>query len=564
MSSFPKSAAGWKIRILLGSLALDKRSVRIGKILSLLIIICFSIGASYFFHTIFSSMLKYEGIGEPLLWRVISITIVTVFGLLVISNLITGIATLYRSPEIPFHFARPVSAGRIFMNRFTDNLVYSSWSLAVLGVPIILAWGLVFDLSIWIIVGLVIFGLIPLVLISAQIGSAILMGMIFLARKISPRITIFLFTVIVIAVIGWAVYQRSSGLIADGIPRMSRVERYLTQLSSQSDTDITPAHWLAGAMLYTIKGDHRRAWLLTVLLSLTALIWMRWLYLLADRVYYNSWIAFNEVSGRAGKASPRKSARRFSQGILPNPLNAMLLKDILQFKRNSNQWAQFLILLAFLLIYLFNLLYISSRFDINDPQWKTLVLFLNFAFSGFILATLSVRFVFPLISLEGNGFWIIRSAPVSIGKLFWEKFFLAFIVFMGLCELIVYVSNHALHVSQTMMILTTSTTFMMGATLTGLAIGMGALMPDFSDESPMRIASTPGGVLTVVISLVYVGLMVTVLAYPTRSYFIYLTGHGPFPAAEALLALGIMIGLNLLVFSVPLRLGRLAIKMNDL
>jgi len=509
-------------------------------------------------------MLKYEGIGEPLLWRVISITIVTVFGLLVISNLITGIATIYRSPEIPFHFARPVSAGRVFLNRFTDNLVYSSWSLAVLGVPIILAWGLVFDLSIWIIVGLVIFGLIPLVLISAQIGSAILMGMIFLARKISPKITILLFTAIIIAVIGWSVYQRSSGLIADGIPRMSRVERYLTQLSIQSDTDITPAHWLAGAMLYIRKGDHRRAWLLTVLLSLTALIWMRWLYLLADRMYYNSWIAFNEVSGRTGRASSRKSARRFSQGILPNPLNSMLLKDILQFKRNSNQWAQFMILLAFLLIYLFNLLYISSRFDIDNPQWKTLVLFLNFAFSGFILATLSVRFVFPLISLEGNGFWIIRSAPVSIGKLFWEKFFLAFIVFMGLCELIVYVSNHALHVSHTMMILTTSTTFMMGATLTGLAIGMGALMPDFSDESPMRIASTPGGVLTIVISLVYVGLMVTVLAYPTRSYFIYLTGHGPFPAAEALLALGIMIGLNLLVFSVPLRLGRLAIKVNDL
>ena len=298
--------------------------------------------------------------------------------------------------------------------------------------------------------------------------------------------------------------------------------------------------------------------------ALTAVVWLRWLYLVAEKLYYHSWTTFSEIA--VGRTERRSSAiaRRFTSGLLPNPLNSILLKDVLQFSRNPNQWAQFMILIAFLLIYLFNLLYISSRFNFDNPYWKTLVLFLNFAFTGFILATLSVRFIYPLISLEGKSFWIVRSAPVSVGGLFWEKFFLAFVIFMGLCELIIFFSNQALHVSRAIMILTTVAVFMMGAALTGLAIGLGALMPDFKDESPMRIASTPGGVLTVVISLIYVGLMVAILALPAQGYFIYLLGEGAFPADKILHALALVIALNALTLAIPLRLGRRALREIDL
>jgi len=564
VSRFPVTLAGWKLRILLGSLALDSMAGRLGKLASLVVITGFSIGATLFFHAVFDNMLQYRDIGEPLLWRMIGITILTVFGLLVVSNLITGIATIFRSPETEFLFARPVSPGSIFLGRFTDNLVYSSWSLAVLGIPIIVAWGWQFDLSIWVIIGLVIFGLLPLVLISAELGSLLLMVFIFLTRKISPRMIVILALAASLGFIGWQITRQDRSLIVGGVARTSTVERYLAQLDQQSRSIITPAHWLTSSMRSIHQGNGRRALFLILFLSLTAIVWLRWIYLAAERIYYKSWIVFGETAGRGGNRLTSTIANRFTSGFIPNPMKSLLLKDILQFVRNPNQWAQFLILVAFLLIYLFNLLYVSSRFDFTNPYWKTLVLFLNFAFTGFILATLSVRFIFPLISLEGRGFWLVRSAPVSIGVLFWEKFFLAFLIFLGLCELIIYFSNQSLHVGHTMMILTTAAIFMMGATLTALAIGLGALLPDFRDESPMRIASTPGGVLTVVISLVYVSLMVAVLAWPARGYFVYLTGEGPFPAAKILQALALVTGLNALTFILPLRLGRRSIQVMDL
>ena len=104
---------------------------------------------------------------------------------------------------------------------------------------------------------------------------------------------------------------------------------------------------------------------------------------------------------------------------------------------------------------------------------------------------------------------------------------------------------------------------MMGATLTALGIGMGALMPDFKDESPMRIASTHGGVLTVVINLAYVGLMVAIIARPIYGYFIYLTGQGLFPTDQTFKAFILVIGLNILTVVIPLRSGQKAIEARD-
>ncbi len=563
MSEFPLTGMGWKLRILWGSFALDTLRMRIGKAVSLIVIIGFGIGATFFFRIIFEKLLSIQDIGEPLMWKVIPITWFTLFAMLVVSNLITGIATIYRSEEIPFLFARPVSHRRVFLSRFMDNLTYSSWSLAVMGVPLIIAWGWVMDIPVFMTTILIIFGLGPLILISAEIGVTILIMLVFLIRLTSARLVTIMMTLILVGSIIFVINERRQGLIVEGKIRTSAAEQYISTLSQESKSPLTPPSWLATAMRETRKGNNSRILFLLTLLTLTSIVWLRWLVVLSSRVYYPSWAAFEDFTGRKSHYQSQKSAYRFTRKILPNPLNAMLLKDVLMFVRNPSQWGQFLILVAFLMVYLLNLIYVSSRFNFDNPHWKILVLFLNFAFTGFILATLAVRFVFPLISLEGHGFWVVRGAPVSVNMLFWEKFFLAFVIFMGLCEIIVWITNQVLNVTQAMMILTTVGTFLMGVALTGLGIGMGALFPDFKEESPMRIASTPGGVLTVVISLLYVAIMVAILGWPASGYFIYLLGHGPFPAGRALGAVVMVAGVNALILLIPLRLGRQSIQERD-
>ena len=564
MSTFPRTELGWRLRALWGGYKLDSWGVRVGKLIAFVIIIGFSVGATYFFQRIFESLLEIEGIGEPLLWRVVGLTLTTVFSLLIVSNLITGIATLYKSNEIIFMMTRPIPYKRIFLNQFSDNLAYSSWSLAVLGVPLIIAWGTTFHINALWVMGMIFFGLWPMIIISAVVGGAGLMGLIFIAHKTSSAVAMGLVFVIVAAAITLTALNRNRQFIVEGVARTSTIERYVSALSRENRAPLVPSGWLTASMRSLSRGDHRRALFMAGILSLTAVVWLRWLGVMAGRYYFASWTSFGEITGQKSRGEPAHRALRFNRGLFPNPVWSMLRKDLLQFVRSPSQWAQFLILVAFLIIYLLNLIYVSSRFNFDAPYWKMLVLFLNFSFTGFILATLSVRFVFPLVSLEGRGYWVVRSAPVTTRLLFLEKFALAFIVFMGLCELIVYISSNVLHVRGGMMLLMTTGIFLMGATLTGLAIGMGAIFPDFKEESPMRIASTPGGVLTVVISLVYVGLMVAVMAWPARGYFLYLLGRAPFPTERVMSALAAILLLNGLALLLPIRAGYRAMSARDL
>ena len=57
-----------------------------------------------------------------------------------------------------------------------------------------------------------------------------------------------------------------------------------------------------------------------------------------------------------------------------------------------------------------------------SPFWKNVVAFLNLAATCLTLATLTTRFVFPMISLEGQRFWILGLMPVSRWKILRTKF----------------------------------------------------------------------------------------------------------------------------------------------
>ena len=52
----------------------------------------------------------------------------------------------------------------------------------------------------------------------------------------------------------------------------------------------------------------------------------------------------------------------------------------------------------------------------------------------------------------------------------------------------------------------------MSASLSGLAVGLGALFPDFKQDNPSKIVSGFGGTLCLVISFLYVILFVALVA----------------------------------------------------
>jgi len=289
------------------------------------------------------------------------------------------------------------------------------------------------------------------------------------------------------------------------------------------------------------------------------------LFRFGNKLYYKSYLSSIAYGGRTAKRNVEtRPARPFFElpKWLPSDFRTVLSKDHKLFLREPSQWAQFSVLLALLLIYLLNLKYFPT--DVSDSFWKTIIGFGNFAFSGFILATLSVRFVYPTLSLEGKAFWAILSSPMPLKRVFWEKFWSAFLIFLLISDLLAFVSNIMLNIHGIIMILTFFSVLLMSASLTSLSIGLGAMFPQFDEKNPGKIASSVGGMLTTVISLIYVGLVVAIAALPAHRYSMHVLDKSlPFPQFEVILAIILTVSLNLIVIFLPLRLGLSSMRKRD-
>ncbi|HPO30530.1 MAG TPA: hypothetical protein PKX28_04765, partial [Candidatus Hydrogenedentes bacterium] len=77
--------------------------------------------------------------GALLMRRILAILFLSLFVLLTFSNILVAFATLYRAKEVPYLLLAPMKTDHYFYARFAECVAFSSWSLAYLGSPILLA-----------------------------------------------------------------------------------------------------------------------------------------------------------------------------------------------------------------------------------------------------------------------------------------------------------------------------------------------------------------------------------------------------------------------------------------
>ena len=76
-----------------------------------------------------------------------------------------------------------------------------------------------------------------------------------------------------------------------------------------------------------------------------------------------------------------------------------------------------------LVVYLFNISALPLNTGERLPLFVTvMVIFLNLGLTGFVLASIAVRFIFPAVSLEGRQLWLLRSSPLDMRGLLRSKY----------------------------------------------------------------------------------------------------------------------------------------------
>lgn len=513
-------------------------------------------GAFYLFYRGFGWLIDFGGRGGPqfsfgdlLMSRLLSILGLALFFLLIFSNILVAFSTMYKSKEVVYLLQGPITYTQFFYARFVECVMFSSWSLAFLGSPLMLAYGLQTGAS-WLFYVATILFFIPYVVLPACAGALLTMILVRVFPRLKTKVIISL------AVIGVGLFF----LYITSIIRSTQISEdaflpAFLNASARTQSVLLPSTWASEGVLAAAKYDLPRAGFLFMLLvsnALMALLVTGWL---AGHLFYPGWSYLMGQDRQRFKPITKGLLNRATALLNPirDPERSLIVKDIKLFWRDPTQWSQFVIFFGIMAIYIANLRNTSSFRE--EEMWRSWIACLNVGALTLILATLTSRFVFPLISLEGRRFWILGLAPLSYRQLVWQKFWLSVTTSSAFTVGLAMLSGYMLQLQPVYWALTVYSVIITNFGLSGLAVGLGTLYPTFTEDNPARIVSGMGGTLNLLLSVAYITFVVAAQIivlqwnvldlFSSQRWFWYaLSGSVLFISA-----------LSLLCVFVPMRLG---------
>ncbi len=472
---------------------------------------------------IFYRILKYfqgvEGFGDILAYKLLSMVLMTFFALLIFSSIITCLSKFYLSRDLILVHALPVPSHKIFLARYLESTLDSSWMVIVYSLPVFLSYGIVYQAGPFFYIA-VLMVFLPLCLIASAWSSlfVLLMAVLLPAGRIR---TIFIFlglALFLLLVLAFRLMRPEQLVDPD---TFASVLLYFRSLSTPA-SPLLPTTWVYDGLQSALTGKIRET------LFHCSLAWS----FAITMIYLADWLAgawyfkgFSKAQTAPVKLFPLRRSRQengwapFGK-ILPRPARAFMLKEVKTFFRDQTQWPQLFLLVAVIVVYVYNFSVLPlEKSPIPTVYLQNVISFVNMGLAAFVLTAIAARFVFPAVSLEGEAFWIVRSSPVSLRTFLWIKFFVYYGPLLVLAEILIVVTNTLLHVTPFMMGLSTATIFFMVPGIVSLGIGLGAAYPDFKSENPAQAVTSFGGLLFMLLSALFIGLVVVLEAGPVYTVF---------------------------------------------
>lgn len=493
-----------------------------------------------------------QGIGDLLAAKLLGLAFLTFLMILVLSNVITALSTFFLSEDLEFVVAAPVESETVYSARLIETIVDSSWMVALLAIPLLVAYGAVYaatPLYYLLAIGTV----IPFLVIPAVLGSAVtlLLVNVFPARRTRD----------LLALVG---LFAAAGVVA--LFRFLRPERLMSPEEFSSLVDFVavlrtptsawlPSEWAAEALMTQLNG--RFEWFPFLFLWATAAMFFvvgAWLH----RRYFDGGFtrAQEGAERKEGRARSRLLETLFSSA--EPSTRVMLAKEFRVFFRDTTQWSQLILLGVLVAVYVYNITVLPLY---TGEQVSFLLInavsFLNLGLAGFVVAAIAARFVFPAMSIEGRMMWLMKSSPIDVRTIFWSKYRVGTFPLLLVALPLIVGTNIVLDATPFILVLTSVTMIGVTFALTSLALGFGALYPNYDTENVAEIPTSFGGLLFMMAAISYLAGVVILEAWPV---YIYLNSR--FQGGEAQVGLGpLLMGvsgaaiLTLLATWLPLRAG---------
>lgn len=467
--------------------------------------------------------IPYPDLHEKTVEAVFGTFFVTLSVMLVFSTGVILYSSLFRGRDIPFLFTLPARTERVFLHKFQEAVLMSSWAFLLLGSPMLIAYGRV-ESAPWYYYAMLVPFLLAFVYIPAGIGAVLCLELVFRV----PRARGGVLAGAVVAVLAVAVLWGKS-LMAGSESDMLTPTWFQEMLGRLRITNyrLLPSWWLTTGLLEATREEASESVMFLCLMISNALFFRQLAAWTAAHIYRG---AYNRLHGNL---SPRRRAKPLwidwlfykLTPLLTRQMRLLIVKDLRLFRRDPMQWSQFLIFFGLVAFYFLNIR--RFTYNIYYVNWVNLVSFLNVSVVGLLLSTFTTRFVFPMVSLEGRRFWVLGLISLRRETILWSKFVFAVGGSIVPSSLLVLLSDLMLGVAQPIVIIHQVTCLVLCCGLAGIAVGLGAKMPNLRESSPSRIAAGFGGTLCLVLSTLYIMAVVVMTALP--SHFYYGGADRPFP-----------------------------------
>lgn len=455
--------------------------------------------------------------------------------MLAFSTAILCYGTLFKRPESAYLLSSPVRLRDVVIVKYLESLAMASWSLLLLGLPLMMAMARMSDEP-WSFYPLFLAVFLIFIPIPGALGLLIAWVVVMVFPRTPKRVALFAMLGLVMLGAWW---------MRDFISTQPTSREWLSAFFDRVQVvngAIWPHTWVSQGIERASQGDVATAGFYLLVILANALMM--------------SMVAIGAVSGRfmsaftKAQTGGRKETAprgRFTSWIaevlfayLPRQQRLFASKDLRTFFRDPLQWSQMAILFGLLTLYVSN---VQGRWlDLDEPSLQMLISWLNLTAVSLILATFTTRFVFPLVSLEGQQMWLLGLISLKRSRLVTAKFLYSLTLTALTAVVVMGASAWRLELSRPMTVthLVCISAICLG--LCGVSIGMGARMPVKDERNPARIAGGFGGTVSLLMSVGLVTLSLT--AVGLMSWHESKGGMGDLFSVPMAICLLVVIGLN--------------------
>ena len=454
-----------------------------------------------------------EVFGPLITRKLLELLLLSLFGMLLFSNVVTALSAFYLSDDLELLLSMPIRRDVFYYTRALDTLGQSSWMMAFFGVPLFVDYGLVCDAS-W-----RYYALLPVVMgaylaIPAAIGAVVssILVTFFPAHRTREALVIIGLMFLMAVLILVRILEPERLVNAQDFDSLAA---YVAELQAPTPA-LFPPRW-AVEVLEAAVTERPLPWLQLGLLvsgAFAALGASRWVTM---RLFADGWTRSQEArEARFARAGLFDRLLSLVTRPLPRPYAALVIKDVKIFVRDPAQWSQAFLLVSLIVIYLFSVR--SLPVDVvRGPymqSFKDGLAFMNLGAAGFVMAGIAARFQFAVVSGEGRVFWLIRSAPLNATRFLFTKGIPGMVPMLIVGETLIVASNLLLESPPALTAVGAFAALCFAFGISGIAMGVGAAFPDFKVDNIARAAAGPAAMLFMVAALVYVLVVITLLGFP--------------------------------------------------